>query len=168
MTIRQAEVGIGVDQREIEPADARPIRPSLGRSRKFIGVTVAVTVALALVAVALIPRNETATTTDRLGGRVAPQPSADSGVSNPQVLYRVRPEYSEEAREAKHQGAVLLGFEVWEDGRAHNIRVLSSLGLGLDEKAIEAIKKWKFSPGTKDGKPVRVSAQIQISFRLRQ
>ena len=157
-----------MDQREIGPAEPRPIRSSFGRSRKFIGVTVAVTVALALVAVALIPRNETATTPDRLGGSVAQQPSADSGVSNPKILYRVQPEYSDEARKAKHQGAVLLGFEVWEDGLAHNIRVLSSLGLGLDEKAIEAIKKWKFSPGTKDGKPVRVSAQIQISFRLRQ
>ena len=157
-----------MDQREIGPAEPRPIRSSLGRSRKFIGVTVAVTVALALVAVALIPRNETATTPDRLGGSVARQPIADSGVANPQVLYRVQPEYSEEARKAKHQGAVLLGFEVWEDGPAHNVRVLRTLGLGLDEKAIEAIKKWKFSPGTKDGKAVRVSAQIQISFRLRQ
>ena len=157
-----------MDQREIEPVETRPIRSSLGRSRRFIGVTAAVTVALALVAVALIPRNETSTTPDRLGVSVAPQLGADGSVSNPKVLYRVQPEYSEEARKAKHQGAVLLGFEVWEDGRAHNIRVLSTLGLGLDEKAIEAIKKWKFSPGTKDGKPARVSAKIQISFRLRQ
>ena len=90
-----------MDQREIGPAETRPTRSSLGRSRKSIGVTVAVTVALALVAVALIPRNETSTTPDRLGGSVARQPSADSGVSNPQVLYRVQPEYSEEARKAK-------------------------------------------------------------------
>ncbi len=61
----------------------------------------------------------------------------------------------------------MLAVEVWEDGMAHNIRILRSLGLGLDEKAAEAVKRWKFTPGTKDGKPVRVAAQIQVSFRLR-
>ena len=88
------------------------------------------------------------------------------GVSAPRLLYKEEPEYSEEARKAKYQGVVMLAVEVWEDGLAHNIRVLRSLGLGLDEKAVEAVKKWKFSPGKKDGKPVRVAAQIQVSFRL--
>ena len=88
------------------------------------------------------------------------------GVSSPRVLFRVEPEYSEEARKARYQGTVLLAIEVWEDGLAHNVRVLRSLGLGLDEKAIEAIQKWKFSPGRREGKPVRVSANVQISFRL--
>ncbi len=88
------------------------------------------------------------------------------GVSSPRLLQKVEPEYSEEARKAKYQGTVMLAVEVWEDGMAHNIRVLRSLGLGLDEKAVEAVRKWKFSPGKKDGKPVRVAAQIQVSFRL--
>ena len=88
------------------------------------------------------------------------------GVSQPRLLYKVEPEYSEEARKAKYQGIVMLAVEVWEDGLAHNIRVLRSLGLGLDEKAVEAVKQWKFSPGKKDGKPVKVLAQIQVSFRL--
>ena len=88
------------------------------------------------------------------------------GVSMPRVLYKIEPEYSEEARKAKYQGTVLLQIEVWEDGVAHNIRVLRSLGLGLDEKAVDAVKQWKFSPGKKDGKPVRVLAQVQVSFRL--
>ena len=88
------------------------------------------------------------------------------GVTSPRLLYKVEPEYSEEARKAKYQGTVMLAVEVWEDGIAHNIRVLRSLGLGLDEKAVEAVKQWKFSPGKKDGKPVRVAAQIQVSFRL--
>lgn len=88
------------------------------------------------------------------------------GVSSPRLLYKVEPEYSEEARKAKYQGTVMLAVEVWEDGLAHNIRVVRSLGLGLDEKAVEAVTKWKFSPGKKDGKPVRVAAQIQVSFRL--
>ncbi len=88
------------------------------------------------------------------------------GVTSPRLLYKVEPEYSEEARKAKYQGTVMLTVEVWEDGAAHNIRILRSLGLGLDEKAVEAVKQWKFSPGKKDGKPVRVAAQIQVSFRL--
>ncbi len=88
------------------------------------------------------------------------------GVSQPRLLQKVEPEYSEEARKAKYQGTVMLAVEVWEDGLAHNIRILRSLGLGLDEKAIEAVKQWRFAPGKKDGKPVRVAAQVQVSFRL--
>jgi TonB family protein len=88
------------------------------------------------------------------------------GVSAPRLTYKVEPEYSEEARKAKYQGTVVLAVEVWPDGVAHNIRVLRSLGLGLDEKAIEAVEKWKFVPGRKDGKPVRVAATIEVNFRL--
>ncbi len=88
------------------------------------------------------------------------------GVSPPRVLFKVEPEYSEEARKAKYQGTVMLQVEVWEDGIAHNIRIVRSLGLGLDEKAVDAVRRWRFSPGKKDGKPVRVAAQIQVSFRL--
>ena len=108
-----------------------------------------------------------------IGALAAPLQSAaqstyriSDGVSSPRVLHRVAPEYSEKARKAKLQGTVLLAVEVWEDGRAHNVQVLRSLGFGLDEKAIEAIQKWKFVPGQKDGKPVRTTAQIQVSFRL--
>jgi TonB family protein len=88
------------------------------------------------------------------------------GVSAPRLTYKVEPEYSEEARKAKYQGTVVLAVEVWPDGIAHNIRVLRSLGLGLDEKAIQAVEKWKFVPGRKDGKPVRVAATIEVNFRL--
>ncbi len=88
------------------------------------------------------------------------------GVSSPRLLSKVEPEYSEEARKAKYQGTVMLAVEVWEDGIAHNIRIIRSLGLGLDEKAVDAVRKWRFLPGKKDGKPVKVAAQIQVSFRL--
>ena len=76
------------------------------------------------------------------------------------------PEYSEEARKAKYQGTVTLYVEVDPSGRATNIRVLHSLGLGLDEKAMDAVKQWKFKPGMKDGKPVTVQASIEVNFRL--
>jgi TonB family protein len=88
------------------------------------------------------------------------------GVTPPTLLQKVEPEYSEEARKAKHSGTVVLYIEVTIDGKADNIRVQRSLGLGLDEKAIEAVKKWRFSPGKKDGKPVRVAATIEVNFRL--
>jgi periplasmic protein TonB len=88
------------------------------------------------------------------------------GVSAPALLFKVEPEYSEEARKAKYQGMVLLYVEVDPSGRAQNMRVLHSLGLGLDEKALEAVKKWKFRPGMKDGRPVTVVATIEVYFRL--
>jgi TonB family protein len=89
-----------------------------------------------------------------------------NGVSAPRLLFKVEPQYSEEAISAKFQGTVLLYVEVDEQGLPRNIRVIRPLGLGLDEKAIEAVEKWKFSPGKKDGKPVAVQAQIEVNFRL--
>src|SRR5579863_5503639 len=88
------------------------------------------------------------------------------GVTAPVPLYRPEPEYSEEARKAKYQGTVVLSIEVSPSGLASNIKVVRSLGLGLDEKAIEAVKQWKFKPGYMDGKPVTVAATIEVNFRL--
>jgi TonB family protein len=87
-------------------------------------------------------------------------------VSAPVLLYKVEPEYSEEARKAKYQGVVVLRVVVDSTGRVVNPQVIRSLGLGLDEKAIEAVRRWKFRPGSKDGKPVPVIAEIEVSFRL--
>jgi len=88
------------------------------------------------------------------------------GVSAPVLLYKVEPEYSEEARKAKYQGTVVLSIVVDQQGHPRNLKVVRSLGLGLDEKAIEAVEKWKFRPGYKDGKPVPVLATIEVNFRL--
>ena len=88
------------------------------------------------------------------------------GVSAPRLTYKVEPEYSEEARKAKYQGTVVLAIEVWQDGKAHNIRVVRSLGLGLDKQAIEAVQQWRFVPGKKDNVPVRVRANVEVNFRL--
>jgi TonB family protein len=88
------------------------------------------------------------------------------GVTAPSLVFKVEPEYSEEARKAKYQGTVVLYVEVDASGKARNLKVLRSLGLGLDEKAIEAVNKWKFKPGVKDGKPVTVAATIEVNFRL--
>jgi TonB family protein len=88
------------------------------------------------------------------------------GVSAPRLIYKVEPQYSEEARIAKLQGAVTLYVEIGPDGWAHNIQVSQSLGLGLDEMAIEAVSQWKFQPGMKDGQAVTVAASVQVNFRL--
>ena len=88
------------------------------------------------------------------------------GTTAPVLLYKKEPEYSEEARKAKYQGTVVLAVEVDASGRAINPRVVRSLGLGLDEKAMEAVRQWKFKPGYHDGKPVTVAATIEVNFRL--
>jgi TonB family protein len=89
-----------------------------------------------------------------------------NGVSAPAVLYKVDPEYPEEARRAKISGTVVMLLIVDASGNARDIKVVRSLGLGLDEKAIEAVNKWKFRPGYKNGQAVAVQATIQVNFRL--
>jgi len=88
------------------------------------------------------------------------------GVTPPRVIYQTDPEFSEEARKAKYQGIVVLYVEVDSTGHVINPHVVKSLGLGLDEKAMESVKKWTFEPGKLNGKPVTVAATIEVNFRL--
>jgi TonB family protein len=89
-----------------------------------------------------------------------------NGVTAPTLISKVEPKYSEEARQAGLEGAVLLRVEISPDGKATNMRVIRPLGLGLEEKAMEAVALWQFRPGRKDGQPVTVEAQIEVNFRL--
>jgi protein TonB len=88
------------------------------------------------------------------------------GVSPPKAIYQPDPEYSEEARKAKYQGVVVLAMVIGPDGRPRDIRVQRSLGLGLDEKAMEAVRTWRFEPAKKDGQAVAVAVNIEVSFNL--
>jgi periplasmic protein TonB len=88
------------------------------------------------------------------------------GVSQPTIIHKVEPEYSEEARKAKWQGTVQLSIVIDENGHPRDPKVTKALGLGLDQKAIEAVEKWTFKPGMKDGKPVAVFATIEVTFHL--
>ncbi len=89
-----------------------------------------------------------------------------NGVTAPRLLHKVEPAYSEEARAAKLQGAVLVYVEITPEGRATNARVVRGLGAGLDEKAVGAIEQWRFAPGAKNGVAVTVAATIEVNFRL--
>ncbi len=88
------------------------------------------------------------------------------GVSAPRAIYAPDPEYSDEARKAKFQGTAILWVVIGPDGRPHQIRVERSLGMGLDEKAIEAVRTWRFQPAMKDGRPVAVQVNVEVNFRL--
>jgi periplasmic protein TonB len=97
-------------------------------------------------------------------GGGAYRPGGD--VSAPTILTKVDPEYSEEARKAKYSGVVLLSIVVDEHGLPRDIKVVRPLGLGLDQKAIEAVQHWRFVPGRKGGHPVATQATVEVSFRL--
>ena len=89
------------------------------------------------------------------------------GVGYPACLYCPDPQYSEEARKAKYQGTVVLQVVVTADGRATNIQVVKGPGLGLEEKAIEAVRQWKFKPALgAGGKPVATLVPVEVTFRL--
>jgi TonB family protein len=96
-------------------------------------------------------------------GLVAQQ-KADTN-REPRLVERVEPEYTPEALEANLSGTVVLDIEVGIDGRAQVVRVKKGLGLGLNEKAVEAVKQWKFEPAIRDGQPVAVKAVVEMNFR---
>ncbi len=88
------------------------------------------------------------------------------GVSAPRAISTPDPEYSEEARKAKYQGTCILWLIVGPDGHPRDVKVARSLGMGLDQKAVEAVRQWKFEPAMKDGKPVAVQINVEVNFRL--
>ena len=87
-------------------------------------------------------------------------------VSAPVVLYQPEPEFSEEARKAKVAGNVLVYLQVDENGRPQHVRVLRGIGLGLDEKAVEAVRNYKFKPAMKGGHPVAVEMNVEVNFQI--
>ncbi len=89
------------------------------------------------------------------------------GVTPPTVIQRIEPQYSEEARKARYQGTVVLEAIVRRDGTCDILRIVRSLGFGLDENAIQALKQWRFRPGMRNGVPVDVALNIEVNFNLR-
>jgi len=85
--------------------------------------------------------------------------------SPPRLIEKVEPVYTEEARQANVRGTVVIEGEVRPDGRFHSARITKSLGYGLDESALEAVRQWRFKPGEKDGEPTVVRATIEVNLR---
>jgi TonB family protein len=88
------------------------------------------------------------------------------GTTPPRTIYAPDPEYSETARIAKYQGVMTLGMIVGADGIPRDVWVVRKLGLGLDQKAIEAVRRWKFEPATRDGELVAVHINVEVTFHL--
>ncbi len=88
------------------------------------------------------------------------------GVSAPVLVYQVEPTFSEEARKAKVAGNVLVNIWVDEKGNPTHVRVLRGVGMGLDEKAVEAVKQYRFKPAMEGGKPVTVEMNVEVGFQI--
>lgn len=87
-------------------------------------------------------------------------------ITPPRVTFGPDPDYSREAREAKYMGSLLIALVVSSTGKPMDLQIQKPLGLGLEEKAVAAVETWKFEPALKDGKPVPVRIQIQVTFQL--
>jgi TonB family protein len=92
-----------------------------------------------------------------------PPPCADIA---PRLTHYVDPKYTDQARKLKLRGTVLLYLVVGTDGRSHDVRVVRSLGHGLDEEAVKAAQQWKFTPGANHGTPVPVELNAEATFRI--
>jgi protein TonB len=88
------------------------------------------------------------------------------GVSSPELIFKVDPEFSEEARRAKFMGIVLVNLIVDQQGRPVNVHVLRGVGMGLDEKAVAAVKQYKFRPAMEKGKAVAVELNVEVTFQI--
>jgi len=103
------------------------------------------------------------------GGDGAPGNGAGSiggRTTAPVLVWKVDPDYSDPARRAKIQGVVLLRVAIDKSGRIEDVRVDRGIGLGLDEKAVEAVRRWKFLPGMRNGSAVAATAVVEVHFRL--
>jgi TonB family protein len=89
-----------------------------------------------------------------------------AGVSAPRAIYDPDPDYSDEARKAHYQGSVILNVIVDSAGHPKDIHIQRSLGMGLDEKAVAAVRTWRFEPAMKDGHPVAVQMSVEVNFHL--
>jgi len=103
---------------------------------------------------------------DGPGTGVGPYHAGVGGVRDPVLIHSVEPEFSEQARKSKFSGNVQVYLWVDELGNPSHIRIIRGVGMGLDEKAVEAVRQYKFKPATKDGKPVKVDMYIDVDFNI--
>jgi len=87
-------------------------------------------------------------------------------VSSPEVIYKVEPEFSEEARKAKFMGVVTVTLIVNTQGLPQDVHVIRGVGMGLDDKAVEAVRQYKFKPAMENGHPVPVRVNVEVNFQI--
>ncbi|MGA2356071.1 MAG: energy transducer TonB [Terriglobales bacterium] len=102
------------------------------------------------------------------GGNVMPGRGhePDRNVTMPRAIFAPNPEYTEQARKKKINGTVLLSLTVTVDGTTRDIKLVKGVGYGLDEKAVEAVSRWKFTPALKDGQPIEKEISVEVDFHL--
>jgi len=138
-------------------------------SKAFPGLTAA---AIILAASMLSGQTQTEQTqteqtqTEQTQTEPAPVEKMGRNTTPPRVTYNPEPEFSESARAAGYQGVCVLTLIVGADGMPRNIQVKNPIGMGLDEKAVEAVRSWRFTPALKDGKPVAVQIAVEVDFHL--
>lgn len=109
------------------------------------------------------PKNQN---NDRENQKDGTYKTGDKGITSPKLIFKITPEYSDEAIKAKISGIITIEAIIMPNGEISDIKVIKGLGYGLDEKAVETISKWKFIPGMKNGKNVAVIILIDIYFTL--
>jgi len=90
----------------------------------------------------------------------------ERNVTMPHAIFMPDPEYSEQARKKKINGTVVISLTVTVDGTTRDIKVVKGVGYGLDEKAVAAVSRWKFSPALKDGQPIEKEITAEVAFHL--
>lgn len=135
------------------------------------------TAGLAVLWICLIPLAIAQSAADRDPSAGSSQQTADiredqirrvgGSVSPPWVISKVDPEFSEQARAEKFMGTVVVGLIVDTNGVPQNLHVIRGVGHGLDEKALEAIRQYRFRPAMENGKPVPVRVNVEINFRIK-
>ena len=140
------------------------VRSILDPSRRRAAAGILVRCTIALVAAALILPIAVTRQSVHAQGKVY---KMGDGITQPKLLSKVEPQYTQEAKDAAIEGAVVLKVEITPAGNAENIVVTKSLDAGLDANAVTAVSNWRFQPGTKDGGPVTVAAVIEVNFHLK-
>ena len=139
----------------------------LNASGKLLLVAMAVCSVAAPVIVGLVKAPMAkAQATDREMGTLNKPYHVGGDVSAPKLVYAPDPEFTEKARKAKYQGVCVIKTIVDTEGKPQRIQVVRHLGMGLDNKAIEAVRQYKFTPAMRDGKPVDVEVHIEVNFRI--
>jgi TonB family protein len=170
---RPRHLEYGIEPERLSILDATPLPAEPGNPARTVGA-IASGVAVAVSLATLFGGHAGKNSVNRFSPPVAVQGSAadervyrvGGGVTAPVLFSKEDPEYTEEARQSNVQGTVTLYAHIDPSGNAVNLRVLRGLGMGLDARAIEAVSRWRFQPGMKNGVPVTVEATVEVNFRL--